>query len=83
MRLSDSNDHRPVFESPEYQFKQSEGWYDTDTVVGRLTASDQDSGQNAEITYTLVTQTQGRAYSGCGGNKRILCGEWFFVTVYQ
>lgn len=47
------NDHAPVFEKPWYTFDISEGYY-MHMVLGKIVASDEDFGDNANITYSLV-----------------------------
>lgn len=48
------NDHAPVFEKPWYTFDISEGYY-MHMVIGKIVATDEDYGDNANITYSLVS----------------------------
>lgn len=47
------NDHAPVFEKPWYTFDISEGEY-TNMVLEKITAIDEDYGDNANVTYSIV-----------------------------
>lgn len=53
-RVIDVNDHSPVFQKPWYTFDIEEGIY-RNTRVGRVEATDEDYGQNANITYRIVS----------------------------
>lgn len=53
-KVLDINDHAPVFEKPWYTFDISEGEY-KNIVLGKITATDEDYGDNANITYTLIS----------------------------
>lgn len=52
--MLDINDHTPVFEKPWYTFDISEGDY-TNMVLGKIVATDEDYGDNGNITYNLVS----------------------------
>lgn len=50
--MIDINDHPPIFEKPWYTFDISEGDY-KHMVLGKIVATDEDYGDNANITYVL------------------------------
>jgi hypothetical protein len=52
--VTDINDNRPVFASSQYSFFTVES-YDLNTNIGEVRATDQDSGVNGEIDYTIVS----------------------------
>lgn len=56
VNVSDANTHRPQFQGTPYQLRIAE-----DTPVGtsvfRVVASDEDSGENARINYSLATSS--------------------------
>lgn len=54
MQVIDVNDHAPVFEKPWYTFDISEGYY-MHMVIGKIAANDDDYGDNANITYSLIS----------------------------
>lgn len=54
-RVIDVNDHSPVFQKPWYTFDIEEGIY-RNTRVGRVEALDEDFGQNANVTYQIVSE---------------------------
>lgn len=51
-KVIDINDHVPMFERPWYTFDISEGDY-KHMVLSKIVATDDDFGDNANITYTL------------------------------
>lgn len=51
-KVIDINDHSPMFERPWYTFDISEGEY-KHMVLGKIVATDEDFGDNANITYKL------------------------------
>lgn len=51
-KVIDINDHVPMFERPWYTFDISEGDY-KHMVLGKIVATDEDFGDNANITYSL------------------------------
>lgn len=53
-QVIDVNDHAPVFEKPWYTFDISEGYY-MHMVIGKIAATDEDYGDNANITYSLIS----------------------------
>lgn len=53
-RIVDINDHRPVFFTPWYSFDIEEGLY-KNSRVGRVEAVDEDYGQNANVTYEILS----------------------------
>lgn len=53
-QVIDVNDHAPAFEKPWYTFDISEGYY-MHMVIGKIVANDEDYGDNANITYSLVS----------------------------
>ena len=55
--VMDANDHAPQFEERRYQFDLEEN-ADIGTVVGQVSATDHDDGENAVITYSFSRQTQ-------------------------
>lgn len=52
-KVIDINDHAPMFEKTWYTFDISEGDY-KHMVLGKIVATDEDYGDNANITYTLA-----------------------------
>ncbi|KAG5446053.1 Protocadherin-11 X-linked, partial [Clonorchis sinensis] len=52
VHVEDINDNAPQFMQPVYQFSIEEN-RPSDTVISKVVASDQDSGQNAKIEYFL------------------------------
>lgn len=54
-RVIDVNDHSPVFQKPWYTFDIEEGIY-RNTRVGRVEALDEDFGQNANVTYRILSE---------------------------
>lgn len=53
--MLDVNDHIPVFEKPWYTFDISEGDY-SNMVLGKITATDEDFGDNGNVTYALISK---------------------------
>lgn len=53
-KVIDINDHAPVFEKPWYTFDITEADY-KHMVLGKVVATDEDFGDNANITYNLVS----------------------------
>lgn len=53
-QVIDVNDHAPMFEKPWYTFDISEGYY-MHMVLGKIVASDEDYGDNANVTYSLIS----------------------------
>ncbi|KAG7212572.1 hypothetical protein KM043_012871 [Ampulex compressa] len=58
VNVLDTNDHAPSFEWPEYDASVREGVPVGSTVV-TIKATDQDSGRNAEVEYSIVSTTGG------------------------
>ena len=56
--VTDTNDNPPVFSQNTYKFNVSED-VPTGTSVGRVTASDADTGLNAVLTYLIGSFLQG------------------------
>ena len=54
IHILDENDNAPVFTNKTLDFYLPEN-EPPDTYVGRLTASDDDKGRNAELTYSIIT----------------------------
>ena len=52
--VNDINDHRPVFQQPFYMAELSE-LVPVGSYVSSITATDNDTGINAQITYTIVS----------------------------
>ena len=50
----DVNDNEPVFESDIYDFMVFEN--DVSGMIGMLVASDEDTGSNAQVLYTIVSE---------------------------
>lgn len=53
-QVIDVNDHAPMFEKPWFTFDISEGYY-MHMVLGKIVATDEDYGDNANITYSLIS----------------------------
>ena len=49
----DANDHSPQFENFPYVFSVVEN-NDMGQLIDQITASDQDSGSNAELQYSII-----------------------------
>lgn len=58
VNVLDVNDHAPSFEWPEYDATVREGVPVGSTVV-TVKATDQDTGRNAEVEYSIVSVTPG------------------------
>lgn len=58
VNVLDANDHAPSFEWPEYDASIREGVPVGSTVV-TVKATDQDTGRNAEVEYSIVSTTAG------------------------
>lgn len=56
VNVLDSNDHAPSFEGPEYDASVREGVPVGSTVI-TVKATDQDTGRNAEVEYSIVSIT--------------------------
>ena len=54
VEVTDVNDEQPTFTQPWYSFEVAE---DTQTgmLVGQISATDGDTGNNAQITYSMVS----------------------------
>ncbi|KAF2360138.1 Cadherin, partial [Trinorchestia longiramus] len=57
IHILDENDNAPVFTNKTFDFYLAEN-APPDTYVGRLTATDQDKGRNAELTFAIATNQQ-------------------------
>uniref|UniRef100_A0A8D8TPP1 Cadherin-89D n=1 Tax=Cacopsylla melanoneura TaxID=428564 RepID=A0A8D8TPP1_9HEMI len=55
--VNDVNDNAPVFEKSSYEFRIPEGVYD-DLVVGQVTATDADFGENGNISYSILQKRE-------------------------
>lgn len=53
MTIIDTNDHSPQFDDLPYEFSVVES-NEVDQLVGHITATDQDSGSNAELQYIIT-----------------------------
>lgn len=53
MTIIDTNDHFPQFENLPYVFSVVEN-NEISQLVGQIIATDQDSGTNAELQYSIV-----------------------------
>lgn len=58
VNVLDANDHTPSFEGPEYDASVREGVPVGSTVI-TVKATDQDTGRNAEVEYSIVSITAG------------------------
>lgn len=58
VNVLDANDHVPSFEWPEYDASVREGVPVGSTVI-TVKATDQDTGRNAEVEYSIVSTTAG------------------------
>lgn len=54
-KVIDINDHAPVFEKSWYTFDINEGVY-AGSVLGKISATDEDYGNNANISYSIQTE---------------------------
>lgn len=62
VNVLDTNDHAPSFEWPEYDASVREGVPVGSTVI-TVKATDQDTGRNAEVEYSIVSTTTGGSTS--------------------
>ena len=62
IKVSDSNDNRPVFQPTDYDVSVPEN-LSVGVSVAQVTATDQDSGPNAQIVYSFDTETQSQSGS--------------------
>jgi len=53
----DANDHAPRFDESQYAFDVLEN-AEVGTLIGRVSASDDDDGDNALITYSFSRHSQ-------------------------
>lgn len=53
----DANDHAPRFDESQYTFELLEN-VENGTVIGRVSATDDDYGDNAIITYSFSRHTE-------------------------
>ena len=53
MTIIDANDHSPQFENLPYAFSVAEN-NEIRELIGQIIASDQDSGSNAELQYSII-----------------------------
>ncbi|GFR71800.1 cadherin-related protein [Elysia marginata] len=53
VNVTDKNDNEPKFTQPSYTFTVQET-FGTGKVVGKLTATDKDTGRNADIRYSMI-----------------------------
>ena len=60
----DINDHSPEFDSKKLEFSRREGYYDN-ALLTTVYAQDPDLGRNAEITYSIIGSSEGKAYHQC------------------
>ena len=53
VKILDSNDKNPQFERTQYVMTVDENDNDVPVFIGRVTANDNDAGQNAEVSYSI------------------------------
>ncbi|CAC5409358.1 unnamed protein product [Mytilus coruscus] len=53
--ITDVNDHDPVFTHPIYNFSTPETNGTKDTLIGMVSATDEDLGQNGIVTYSIIS----------------------------
>ena len=53
MTIIDANDHSPQFENLPYMFSVVEN-NEISQLIGQIIATDQDSGRNADLQYSIV-----------------------------
>ena len=53
LNITDANDHRPIFSQTSYNVTIEENYYGLLSSLAVI-ANDQDSGENGEVTYTIV-----------------------------
>lgn len=61
--LSDINDHSPEFTDLKLELSRKEGYYDNVTLT-KVFARDADSGENAHITYSVISGNEGKGHVG-------------------
>ena len=54
--VTDENDNSPIFLTEDYVFYVKEN-EDSNSIVGRVTATDKDVGRNADLTYSFIGDT--------------------------
>ena len=62
MTIIDANDHFPQFDDLPYVFSVEEN-NEVNQLVGHITATDQDSGRNAELQYSIIAGNDAVQYS--------------------
>ena len=62
MTIIDANDHSPQFDDLSYVFSVEEN-NKINQLVGHITATDQDSGRNAELQYSIIAGNDAVQYS--------------------
>ena len=62
MTIIDANDHSPQFDDLPYEFSVEEN-NKVNQLVGHITATDQDSGRNAELQYSIIAGIYAVQYS--------------------
>ena len=62
MTIIDVNDHSPQFDNLPYEFNIEEN-NKVNQLVGHITATDQDSGRNAELQYSIIAGNDAVQYS--------------------
>lgn len=77
IHVTDVNDHAPVFDKSWYTFDVAEGTHD-EMTVGAIRALDADYGENAELSYELVTSHEDSGLASLGNASRS-----FSVDPYQ
>ena len=62
MTIIDANDHFPQFDDLPYVFSVEEN-NEVNQLIGHITATDQDSGRNAELQYSIIAGNDAVQYS--------------------
>ena len=61
IRVRDENDNRPQFDPSQYIFDMPEG-LPIGANIGAVFAMDRDTGENARLTYSIVTSGEAQRY---------------------
>ena len=77
LNITDANDHGPIFSQTSYNVTIEENYYGLLSSLA-VKASDQDSGENGEVTYTIVGGSS--VFSINPKTVRVLGAVWFELS---
>ena len=72
LKVNDTNDHKPIFESRLYKFHVMENLPPGSLINGLMKANDADTGRNSRLNYSL--NAEGEKYFSLDGNTGQLHG---------